>query len=269
MTKKEREYYYEALKEEEKEKALSTGAAVAGTGAAVAGSRAVKKAAINQEKAVARKAKAKVVGKAREHASTKGDVVHAELKKKGRGKNKKPVRNFARPTGEERNLRTKMDNTRAKANTPKEPTDFKRTRGVYSDDKKLRAERNELAKQGKLTAEKKAQINVKRAENAAKVKGTLKDDAVDFAKSVPNKAKNAGTTLKKGAKAGKKIAKKAAAKTAASKLGKVAAKAIPGVGAALTAAELAGLAKTMRDKNELERQQRIEAEKIRRGVNLQ
>lgn len=269
MTKKEREYYYEALKEEEKEKALSTAATAAGTGAAVAGSKAVNKAAIKQEKAVARKAKAKVANKSRNNASTKGDVVHAELKKKGRGKNKKHVRNFARPTGEERDLRAKMDNTRAKANAPKEPTDFKKTRGVYSEDKKIRLERKELAKQGKLTAERKAQINVKRAENAAKVKNTLKDDVTDFAKSVPNKAKNAGATVKKGAKAGKKVAKKAAAKTAASKIGRTAAKAIPGIGAALTAAELAGLAKTMKDKNELERQQRIEAEKIRRGVNLQ
>lgn len=264
MTKKEREYYYDALKEEEKEKALSTAATGAGAGAAVAASGAIKKTAAKQEASVARKARAKVASR-----EGKNDIVHAELKKKGKGKNKKHIRNFAKPTGENRDLRTKMDNARTKANTPKESTDFKRTRGVYSDDKKIRLERDELAKQGKLTSEKRAQINVNRAENAAKLKDALKDDAKDFIKSAPNKAKNAGKTIKKGAKAGKKVAKKAAAKTAASKVGKTVAKALPGLGAALTAAELASLAKTVRDKNELERLQRIEAEKIRRGVNLQ
>lgn len=264
MTKKEKEYYYNALKEEEKEKALSTAATGAGAGAAVAASRAIKKTAAKQEASVARKARAKVASR-----EGKGDIVHAELKKKGKGKNKKHIRNFAKPTGENRNLRTKVDNAKARANAPKESNDFKRTREVYSDDKKIRLERDELARQGKLKAENKAQINVKRTENASKLKGALKDDAKDFVKSAPSKAKNAGKTLKKGAKAGKKMAKKAAAKTAASTLGKTAAKALPGIGAALTAAELASLAKTMKDKNELERLQRIEAEKIRRGVNLQ
>lgn len=264
MTKKERELYYEAVKEEEREKAKSTAVTAAGAGAAAVASKAVKKAGERHDTAVARKARAKVAKR-----EGKSDVVHAELKKKGRGKKKKHIRNFARPTGEERNLRVKMDNARAKANAPKESNDFKRTRGVYADDKKIRLERDELAKQGKLTPEKKAQINIKRKENAAKVKGTLKDDAKDFVKSVPNKSKNAGKTLNKAAKATKKVAKKGAAKAAASTVGRTAAKAIPGIGLAMTAAELASLAKTMRDRDELERRQRVEAEKIRRGINLQ
>lgn len=87
--------------------------------------------------------------------------------------------------------------------------------------------------------------------------------AAKAAKAMPGKARAA-------AKAGKKLAGRAVAKGAGTAVGKAAVGGlIPGVGVALTAMEIADLAKAAKRKKEIERRQRVEEERIRRGINLQ
>ena len=162
----------------------------------------------------------------------------------------------------------KAKNTRAIGNTGTIRHDLreaKRSYDTFVENKdKLYNDGHKMSK-GQIKKTKKAMQGA--VKDAAK---SGADAAKKSVKPAIKAAKGAPAKIKAGTKVAKKVAGRGVAKAAATGVGKAAVGGlIPGVGVALTAMEVADLVKSAKKKKEIERRQRAEEEKIRRGVNLQ
>jgi hypothetical protein len=285
MTKEERRRYYaeriERAEEEEKEQGLKTATTVVGAAALNKGAASVRRAGIAQRDA------AKVAERA-VSSEKNADVKTARGLADGKNKHKAKVKKFKKEqTAKIKNLRTNTERgtrTITKHKISKDGAAIKRGEnfGTYLDKTKesitrradIKDEIQELKDSGnwKGKAKRKQVKNLKR--NTKEITDNVKGVAKHSGKHVKRQSKKLYGASKSAVKtAGKKtrvIAGKGAAKLATKKGGKMLLRtAAPMVGAALTAADLVKLAKTINNKKELERKQRAEEEKLRRGINLQ